>query len=97
MTLMVNNSSTQSFSQLAYDVYLFDETGAVVDRLLLDFGRLRENRTRIVQFQLERACGRISRLHINGAPECVLENGQSSEFCMDGVIASSRTEIQFGL
>jgi hypothetical protein len=75
---------------------VFDETGAVSERLILEFGRLVPDKTRVVQFLLNRGCGQVTRLLLNDAEDCVTADGADSRICMDALEGSSRTDIAFG-
>jgi hypothetical protein len=96
LTFVAFNGTGINLRQTSYDVAVFDETSAVSDRLILEFGTLPENKTRVVQFLLNRGCPQISRLLLNEAEECLLENGQSSPICMQALRASSRENVLFG-
>jgi len=96
LTFVAKNATGTALEQTSYDVAVFDDTGAVSDRLILEFGRLAPDKTRVVQFLLSRGCGQVSRLLLNGAEECVTSDGAESRICMDALEGSSRTDIQFG-
>lgn len=96
LTFVARNGTGTALEQTSYDVAVFDDTGAVSDRLILEFGRLAPDKTRVVQFLLSRGCGQVSRLLLNGAEECVTSDGADSRICMDALQGSSRTEIEFG-
>lgn len=96
LTFVAFNGTGVNLEQTSYDVAVFDDTNAVSDRLILEFGTLPENKTRVVQFLLNRACTQISRLLLNEAEECLGADGQSSRICMDALQASSRENVQFG-
>jgi hypothetical protein len=96
LTFVARNGTGTALEQTSYDVAVFDDTGAVSDRLILEFGRLAPDKTRVVQFLLSRGCGQVSRLLLNGAEECVTSDGADARICMDALQGSSRTEIEFG-
>lgn len=96
LTFVAFNATGVDLAQTSYDVAVFDDTGAVSDRLILEFGHLPEDKTRVVQFLLNRGCDQISRLLLNEAEECLDEAGQSSRICMEALNASSRADVQFG-
>lgn len=96
LTFVAFNATGTDLAQTSYDVAVFDDTGAVSDRLILEFGNLPEDKTRVVQFLLNRSCGQISRLLLNEAEECLDAAGQSSRICMDALSASSRADVLFG-
>src|SRR6056297_1660106 len=96
LTFVAQNGTGTALDQTSYDVAVFDETGTVSDRLILEFGRLAPDKTRVVQFLLGRGCGQVSRLLLNDAEDCVTADGADSRICMDALSASSRTDILFG-
>lgn len=96
LTFVAFNATGNDLAQTSYDVAVFDDTGAVSDRLILEFGHLPEDKTRVVQFLLNRGCDQISRLLLNEAEECLDASGQSSRICMDALNASSRADVMFG-
>ena len=96
LTFVAFNATGSDLAQTSYDVAVFDDTGAVSDRLILEFGHLPEDKTRVVQFLLNRGCDQISRLLLNEAEECLDAAGQSSRICMDALSASSRADVLFG-
>lgn len=96
LTFVAKNATGTALDQTSYDVAVFDDTGTVSDRLILEFGRLPQDKTRVVQFLLDRGCGQVSRLLINDAEECVTGDGSQARICMDALSSRSRTEVQFG-
>jgi len=96
LTFVAFNATGTDLAQTSYDVAVFDDTGAVSDRLILEFGHLPEDKTRVVQFLLNRECSQISRLLLNEAEECLDAAGQSSRICMEALSASSRADVLFG-
>ncbi len=96
LTFVAFNATGSDLAQTSYDVAVFDDTGAVSDRLILEFGTLPEDKTRVVQFLLARSCDQISRLLLNEAEECLDAEGQSSRICMEALNASSRSDVMFG-
>ncbi|MEM1046345.1 MAG: hypothetical protein AAGL24_09345 [Pseudomonadota bacterium] len=81
----------------AYEVVVFDAEGLVSQFLILEFGHLPANKTKVVQFDLaELSCASISRLLINDAAECV-SNEAPSTVCLDALSTTARTEIGFGI
>jgi hypothetical protein len=96
LTFLANNATGVALSQTSYEVVVFDETGAVSQRLILEFGQLPENKTKVVQFLLDRGCDRISRLLLNDVVECVATEGGAVPHCLDALAPSSRVDVQFG-
>ena len=96
LTFVAHNGTGIELAQTSYDVAVFDETGAVSDRLILEFGHLPEDKTRVVQFLLNRGCGQLSRLLLNEAEECRDAGGRETGICMEALRASSRSTVRFG-
>lgn len=94
--IAVNQSET-ALNQAAYQVGVFDSSGVVSAILTLDFGALPVGRTRLYQFDLNQACTDLSRILVDTAVVCTLEDGSDSDFCISGLATASRTDIQFGL
>lgn len=98
LTYVATNQSDVSLSDTAYRVGVFDAGGVVRAILVLGFGALPSGKTRLVLFDLAgQACTDISRIVVDSSDACVLEDGNSSDFCMTGLATASRTDIQFGL
>ncbi|PID35345.1 MAG: hypothetical protein CR964_00085 [Rhodobacterales bacterium] len=98
LTYVAANRSELSFERTAFEVGVFDADGAVTRLLVLEFGALVAGKTKILQFDLgETACGSISRIVVNDVAACTQSDGAESDFCMNGLVASSRTAIQFGI
>ncbi|SUZ32333.1 hypothetical protein ROE7235_02089 [Roseibaca ekhonensis] len=96
LTFVAQNQTGVNLSRTSYDVAVFDDGGAVSDRLILEFGELPGGKTRVVQFLLNRSCTALSRLLLNGAEECTDESGAASRVCMDALAPSSRVPVSFG-
>lgn len=96
LTFLANNTTGVALDQTSYEVVVFDETGAVSQRLILEFGRLPEGKTKVVQFLLDRGCNRISRLLLNDVEECIATGGEAVPYCLDGLVTSSRVDVMFG-
>lgn len=96
LTFVAQNNTGIELTRTSYDVAVFDGTGAVSDRLILEFGHLPEDKTRVVQFLLERSCGDLSRLLLNEAEECLDAAGRDTPICMTALRASSRSNVMFG-
>jgi len=91
------NGTGVVLEKTSYEVVVFDAEGLVAQFLILEFGRLPTNKTKVVQFDLaEQPCGSISRLLINDVAECV-SNQETSNVCLDALKTNARTEISFGI
>lgn len=97
LTYVATNNTGEGLEKASYEVAVFDQDGVVSRLLILEFGQLQADKTKVVQFDLaDMACSNISRLLVNSVSECVGAGGASPD-CMDGLTTSSRAEIQFGL
>ncbi|MEM8811304.1 MAG: hypothetical protein AAGF59_01705 [Pseudomonadota bacterium] len=91
------NGTGLVLDKTAYEVVVFDGDGRVSQFLILEFGHLPVDKTKVVQFDLaEQPCGAISRLLINNVAECV-SGTEASAVCLDALRTNARTSIDFGL
>ena len=91
------NGTGVVLEKTSYEMVVFDAEGLVAQFLILEFGRLPTNKTKVVQFDLaDQPCGSISRLLINDVSECV-SNQEPSNVCLDSLKTNARTEISFGV
>ena len=98
LTYVATNSSETALSDTAYRVGVFDAGGVVSAILVLGFGALPAGKTRLALFDLGgQTCTDISRIVVDSADACLLDDGSESDFCMTGLATSSRSDIQFGL
>lgn len=97
LTYVATNNTGSALERTSYEVAVFDQDGAVSRLLILEFGQLKPGKTKVVQFDLaDQPCDQISRLLVNSVAECVAADG-STPNCLDGLVTSSRTDIQFGI
>ena len=98
LTYVATNRSDLAFDRTAFQVGLFDADGAVTRLLVLEFGALVAGKTKILQFELAGSpCASISRIIVNDVAACTLADGSASEIWVSGLVATSRTAIQFGI
>ena len=96
LTFLANNATGVALEQTSYEVVVFDAAGTVSQRLILEFGRLPEDKTKVVQFLLDRSCDQISRLLLNDVEECIGADGSAVPYCLDALVTTSRVDVQFG-
>ncbi|MEL6678180.1 MAG: hypothetical protein AAFQ51_05695 [Pseudomonadota bacterium] len=98
LTYVAVNRTGQALEQTAHQVAVFDADGIVRRLLVLEFGALAENKTKIVQFDLgDQTCSDISRIVVNDVAECTGAGGEGlRDFCLEALRTQSRTDIQFG-
>ena len=98
LTYVASNQSDTAIDRAAYEMAVFDAEGVVTRLLVLEFGALIGGKTKVLQFTLaQTACASISRIVLNTLTACTASDGAASDVCMAGLVASSRTAIQFGL
>ncbi|WP_231700992.1 hypothetical protein [Aliiruegeria sabulilitoris] len=97
LTYVARNATGTDLQAASFEVAVFDGEGAVGRLLILEFGALRDGKTKVVQFDLAgQDCSEISRLLVNDIAECSAAQGDAPD-CMQALSPSSRTEVQFGL
>lgn len=98
LTYVASNQSEEALERTAFEMGVFDAEGAVTRLLVLEFGALVAGKTKILQFVLSGTpCASISRIIVNDVAACTRADGAESPLCLDGLVASSRTAIQFGI
>lgn len=99
LTYVASNQSDLALDRTAYEVAVFDAQGVVQRLLVLEFGALVSGKTKVLQFDLGGSpCTSISRIVVNDVAACTrADNGEAADICLNGLAASSRTAIQFGL
>ena len=98
LTYVATNNTGIALERTSYEVVIFDGSGGVSKILVLEFGQLPLNKTRVVQFDLnDQPCNDISRILVNNPVDCDSAQGRH-DVCLKSLIASSRSRtIQFGL
>lgn len=99
LTYVATNKTGQELGQTAYEVAVFDADGVVSRILVLEFGALTIDKTKVVQFDLgDQPCTGISRIVVNDVAACTLADGTGEgDFCLSGLVTASRSSIQFGI
>jgi len=97
LTFVATNGTSVALTQTSYNVAIFDAKGAASSILILEFGDLPLNKTRVVQFDLpDRPCADVSRILVNDQDACTSAEGDSN-VCLASLSASSRIPtIPFG-
>jgi hypothetical protein len=98
LTFVATNNTGIALTKTGYEVAAFDASGVVASLLVLEFGELPLNKTRVVQFDLpDFKCADLSRLLVNGQDSCDSADG-THDVCIKQLSASSRiSSIPFGL
>jgi len=98
LTFVATNGTGVALTSTSYEVAVFDSAGVVSAIVVLEFGALPLNKTRVVQFDLpEFGCAKLSRILVNGQDQCLSAEGER-DICMTALSASSRIPaIPFGL
>jgi len=96
LTYVAKNKTGIKLDKTSYEVVVFDKDGGVSQFLILEFGKLPINKTKVVQFELNgQKCENISRLLINDVSDCEAD-GKTVQLCLDSLKTKSRTSIDFG-
>lgn len=94
LTFMVTNGHPVGIDKLVFETVLFDANGAVDRLTLFDFGALPVGRPRVRQFAVPNlACGGLGRVLFNGLHTCEA-TGLEASACADGLVPTSRVEIE---
>lgn len=97
LTFIVTNDLGADLSKAAFEIALFDEAGVVDKLTVLEFGDLPAGKTKVTRFDLAGTdCGKISRVLVNGAGECV-GAGVEPGACMRDLKTETKTSITFGV
>lgn len=98
LTFVATNNTGIALTKTGFEVAAFDASGVVSSLLVLEFGELPLNKTRVVQFDLPAMkCADLSRLLVNGQDSCESADG-AHDVCIKQLGASSRiSSIPFGL
>ena len=99
LTIVATNQLETGIRRAAWQVAIFDKSGAVQSLPILDFGGMIAGKTRVGIFPLPgRSCGDIGRIVVNDVAECSAEDGADlRDTCLGGLATQSRTDIDFGL
>ena len=96
LTYVAKNKTGVMLEKTSYEVVVFDQDGGVAQFLILEFGKLPINKTKVVQFELnDQKCADISRLLINDVSDCEA-GGKTVPVCLAALKTKSRTNINFG-
>lgn len=95
LTFVVTNTLGAGLTKAAFEIALFNTAG-VVDRItVLDFKDLPAGKTKVTRFDLSGTdCGKISRVLVNSATECVGQ-GVEPTACMRDLKTTSKAGITF--
>lgn len=96
--IAVNKMGT-NLEKTAMEVVFFDANAVVSEMLLLDFGRLPTDKTKVVEFVLQQQeCAQISRVLVNDVVECSSAEEQNmTQDCFKALRTSNKAEIEFGV
>ena len=99
LSFIAVNRMGASLEKTAMEVVFFDANDVVSEMLLLDFGRLPTDKTKVVEFVLQQQqCQQISRVLVNDVVECSSAEQQNmTQDCFNALKTSNRAEIEFGV
>ena len=94
LTFMIINGHPSDIDKLVFETVLFDINGQVDRLTLFDFGAVPAARPRVRQFSVPGvACADLGMILINGVSTCDSQTLPASA-CEDGLIVTSRTDIE---
>lgn len=99
LSFIAVNRMGANLETTAMEVVFFDASDVVSEMLLLDFGRLPSDKTKVVEFVLQQQeCEQISRVLVNDVVECSSAEEQNmTQDCFSALKTSNRAEIEFGV
>ena len=99
LSFIAVNRMGANLEKTAMEVVFFDASDVVSEMLLLDFGRLPTDKTKVVEFVLQQQqCEQISRVLVNDVVECSSAEQQNmTQDCFNALRTSNRAEIEFGV
>jgi hypothetical protein len=98
LSFMAVNRLGANLDRTALEIVIFDADSIVSQMLLLDFGQLPNQKTKVVEFDLSLQCEEISRVLVNDVAECAAAEEQNMvEQCFNALRTSNRAEIEFGI
>ncbi len=99
LSFIAVNKMGANLETTAMEVVFFDANDVVSEMLLLDFGRLPSDKTKVVEFVLQQQqCEQISRVLVNDVVECSSAEEQNmTQDCFNALRTSNRAQIDFGV
>lgn len=93
--LVVRNATGESYDSFKLDLVFFAPDGVISDRLLVELGPVRSDKTLVELFDVPATeCGAIGEVLLNDVPECT-SGGAEVANCVDLVALRSREEATF--
>ncbi|MDA1100190.1 MAG: hypothetical protein O2967_14525 [Proteobacteria bacterium] len=94
-TVLIGNDLGQTLDRFRLDLVLFDSSGVLFDRLLIDLAPLPAGRTTIARFALHAGrCDGISRILLRDLPACRAQDGKTYD-CLTDLVITTRAAIGF--
>ena len=99
LTIVATNQLETGIRRAAWQVAIFDKSGAVQSLPILDFGGMIAGKTRVGLFPLpDRPCAEIGRIVVNDVAECTADDGTDlRDTCLQSLETQTRSDIEFGL
>jgi len=99
LSFIAVNKMGSNLEKTAMEVVFFDADDVVSEMLLLDFGRLPTDKTKVVEFVLQQQqCEQISRVLVNDVVECSSAEVQNmTQECFKALKTANRAKIEFGV
>lgn len=98
LTYVASNGAGQDFDKLSLDVVVFDTGGVASQRLILDFGAMPKDKTKVVEFDLPNTgCAKVSRLLLNDVLQCTAGGAAAPGCIASSITPSSKVpKLPFG-
>ncbi len=92
---VVENGTEETIKDLSLDVFVFDRTEVIAQRVGLSFNDIRPNRRKVVLFDLTGSCEDVGELLVNDILTCDIDTGEQLIDCDQAVATRSRASIEF--
>jgi hypothetical protein len=93
---VVENGTKDTVKDLSLDVFVFDRTEVIAQRVGLSFNDIRPDRRKVVLFDLEAiTCEDVGELLVNDILTCESDTGDQLADCRAVIATSSRVSVKF--
>jgi hypothetical protein len=93
---VVENGTRDTVRDLSLDVFVFDRTEVISQRVGLSFTDIRPDRRKVVLFDLASiSCDDVGELLVNDILSCEADTGDQLADCRDVIATSSRVSARF--
>lgn len=95
VSFVAQNRLGTALDKATLELVVFDDKQLISQMLILELGKFPVKKTRVIQFDLGKPCGGISRLLINDFTECAGAS-LAPDTCIKSLSTSSRANVKFG-